>query len=557
MSKKRKTNPHKKGAEKPKRINYNNETAFRGNTNLKAVGEQIQWTPAMVKEYQKCINDPIYFIKKHVKIVHVDKGIVPFDLYDFQEEIVETVHKNRFVVGLLPRQQGKSSTIAAYFLHFLLFNENKTAAILANKASGAREILSRVQLAYELLPKFLQQGIVEWNKGSIVLENGSRIIASATSSSAIRGMSLSAILLDEYAFVPKNIADEFLRSVYPAISSGKETKIIAISTPYGLNHFYKLWKDSQENRNGYVPVTAHWSQLPGRDEKWKQETIGNIGEEAFSQEYEVEFQGSSNTLISISVLKSLTFSNPIKIQGSYKQYYKPIRGNHYVATVDTSHGLGMDYSAISVFDITTIPYRQVAVFKDNHIDPLFFPDIIFQICNDYNEADVLMELNEIGMQVACILRDDLMYENILSTIVSGVKGQHIGAGFSGKSQPGVKTTKKVKRIGCSNLKSMIEKDILIIEDFDTVAELSTFSRSKSSYEAEEGYHDDMIATLFLFAWLCLEPYFKDLTDQDVREKLNSIMRKQIEDDVLPFGFINGDTYEDEDNGVIVDPFFIK
>ena len=240
---------------------------YLGNPNLKPAGVGIEFTKEQVQEYLKCSQDPIYFIKKYVKIVSLDEGLVPFELYPYQEDIVNTVHNNRFSIAKLPRQSGKSTTMVSYILHYILFNQSMNVAILANKQATAREILSRLKLAYEYLPLWLQQGIVEWNKGSIELENGSRIIASSTSASAVRGGSFNMIFLDEFAHVPQNIAEEFFSSVYPTITSGQSTKVLMVSTPNGLNLFYHYWrgatkKPGEHGKNEYIPIEVHWSQVP-------------------------------------------------------------------------------------------------------------------------------------------------------------------------------------------------------------------------------------------------------------------------------------------------------
>ena len=217
---------------------------YLGNANLKAAGIELEFTKEQVSEYVKCAKNPDYFIREYVKVVSLDKGLVPFDLYSYQEDLVNTIHGNRFIIAKLPRQSGKSTTIVSYILHYVLFNQNMNVAILANKQATAREILSRLKMAYEYLPLWLQQGIIEWNKGSIELENGSKIIASSTSASAIRGGSFNLIFLDEFAHVPNNIAEEFFSSVYPTITSGQTTKVLMVSTPNGLNLFYYFWKNA-------------------------------------------------------------------------------------------------------------------------------------------------------------------------------------------------------------------------------------------------------------------------------------------------------------------------
>ena len=505
---------------------------YLGNPNLKRSNVPIQFTDENVKEYIKCSKDAIYFITKYVQIVNIDKGLIPFNLYDFQEEMVNLFDMNRFVICKLPRQSGKSTTVTAYMLWLILFNDNQNIAILANKGALARELLGKIQLAYEHLPTWLQQGIMVWNKGNIELENGSKIVAAATSSSAIRGGSYNLIFLDEFAFVGNNMADEFFSSVYPTISAGLTSKVFIVSTPNGMNHFYKLWSDAEEGNNKYASIEVHWSQVPNRDEEWKKETISNTSEAQFRQEFECEFLGSANTLIHPTKLKNLVFRKPIDYWNDVEIYHNPIEGHEYAISVDTSRGLGLDYSAFLVFDISEMPYRLVAKYRDQFVSPLLYPSVISAVGMRYNQAFVMVEINDIGQQVADILHTDLEYDNLLITSTRGRGGQRIGGGFAKQIQLGVRTTKTVKSIGCSNLKDLLENDKLIIEDFDLIAELSSFISRKNTYMAEEGSHDDLVMCAVLFGWLTRQDYFKDLTDVDIRTKIYDEKIKMLEDDAL-------------------------
>lgn len=467
-------------------------------------------------------------------------------MWPFQEEIVELTDEERFVICKMPRQVGKTTTVAAILLHYVLFNENYSIAILANKLSQAREILGRIQMAFEHLPKWLQQGVVEWNKGFIELANGSKILASATSSSAIRGTSQNLIYLDEFAFVPNNMQEEFFMSVYPTISSGNSSKVIITSTPNGLNMFYKLWKDSEENRNDYKRVDVHWSQVPGRDEAWKEQIIRNTSEEQFRQEYDCEFLGSSNTLISPSKLRMLTYSTPIKQSSDIKVYSEPAQSRLYTMIVDTSRGVGSDYSAFVVFDITEIPYKVVAVYRNNQISSLIYPSMVYQFAKHYNNAFCLVESNDIGKQVADILFHELEYENVFYTTSDQKSGQRITGGFSGVSNIGVKTSRTVKKIGCSNFKSMVENDKIFLEDHDLIQELFRFSAKGDSYEAEEG-NDDLVMCCVLFSWLMEQPYVKELTSTSLRQNLYADQESMLEDYLTPFGIIDDgqDVFEEK------------
>lgn len=534
---------------------------YLGNPNLKPVGVQQQFTPKQVQEYIKCSNDPIYFIQNYVKIVSVDKGLVGFDMYDYQQSLIKTLHDNRFVIGKLPRQTGKTTTVGSYLLHYLLFNQNVNVAILANKQATAIEILSRIKMAFEYLPKWLQQGVVEWNKGSIVLENGSRILAAATSSSAIRGGSFNIILLDEFAHIPIQIAEDFFSSVYPTITSGQSTKMFIISTPNGLNMFYYYWKGAINKQNGYVPVEVHWSQVPKypggplRDEKWKTEMISKTSEKQFQSEFECDFVGSSNTLISSQKLHTMIFDKPqIRTKEGLTIHEEPIREDDdkktqdhiYFITVDTARGQGKDYSAFVVVDVTQFPYKVVAQYKNNTVSPLLYPSIIRTVAKKYNNAYVMIEINDIGSQVADILHTDLEYEFVVKTSFMGRKGQTITEGFGAAKQNhlGIKTSVATKKVGCAVLKNLIEEDKLLITDFDIINELTTFVAKKNSYEADDGHNDDLVTCLTIFAWCTRQEFFRNLTDMDVRLAMYQKEIEKIEDDMLPFGYYIDGTGED-------------
>ena len=530
------------------------EQAYLGNPNLKKANVAQEWTKEEVEEYTKCMKDPIYFIQQYIKIVSLDEGLVPFTLYDFQKEMVGTFHNNRVTICKLPRQSGKSTTIIAYLLHYVLFNPTVNVAILANKAATARDLLGRLQLAYENLPKWLQQGVMSWNKGSLELENGSKILASSTSASAVRGGSYNIIFLDEFAYVPANVAEQFFSSVYPTISSGKTTKVMIVSTPHGMNMFYKLWVDAEEQRNSYIPIEVHWSEVPGRDAKWKEETIKNTSESQFNTEFECEFLGSIDTLITPAKLKTMTYRMPSQSNAGLDVYETPQKDHTYLMTADVSRGTSNDYSAFVVVDVSQMPYRIVAKYRDNEIKPLLFPSKIYDVARAYNQAFVLVEVNDIGEQVATTLQFDLEYDNLVMASMRGRAGQILGGGFSGgRAQLGVRTTKAVKRIGCSNLKQLVEDNKLVIEDLDIISELSTFIVKGQSFEADEGCTDDLVACLFMFAWTCDQQYFKELTDMDVRQTMMREQQDALEQDMAPFGFVvNG--LEEENIGEVVDEY---
>ena len=512
---------------------------YLGNPNLKKANQSISWTKDQILEFVRCKEDPVYFARRYIKIVSLDEGLVPFNMYEFQEKLIRNFHENRFNICKMPRQTGKSTTCVSYLLHYAVFNDNVNIAILANKASTARDLLGRLQLAYENLPSWMQQGIISWNKGSLELENGSKISANSTSSSAVRGGSYNVIFLDEFAFIPNHIADDFFASVYPTISSGQSTKVIIVSTPRGMNHFYRMWHDAEKSKNEYVPTDVHWSEVPGRDQVWKEQTIANTSEQQFKVEFECEFLGSVNTLINPSKLRNLVYEDPVQRNAGLDIYKKSEPEHNYLLTVDVARGLGNDYSAFVVFDITNFPYQVVAKYRNNEIKPMLFPNIIQQTAKNYNDAWVLVEVNDIGEQVASILHYDLEYENMLMAAMRGRAGQVVGHGFSGKkSQMGVRTTAQVKKLGCSNLKTLLEDDKIITTDYDIISELTTFAQKHNSFEAEEGCNDDLAMCLVIFSWLVAQDYFKEMTDNDVRKRIYEEQKNQIDQDIAPFGFLD-------------------
>ena len=517
----------------------NNENIYLGNPNLKKANTPVEFSADQISEFIKCKKNPVYFAKKYVQIVNLDEGLVPFQPYKFQEKLIKRFHKERFNICKMPRQTGKSTTVVAYLLHYAVFNDSVNIGILANKAATARELLGRLQTAYENLPKWMQQGIISWNKGSMELENGSKILAASTSASAVRGMSFNILFLDEFAFVPNHIADSFFASVYPTITSGKSTKVIIVSTPHGMNHFYRMWHDAEKGKNEYVPTDVHWSEVPGRNAKWKKQTIANTSEQQFKIEFECEFLGSIDTLISPSKLKALVYDNPLKKSAGLDVYH-PMQDKHdYLITVDVARGVGEDYSAFVVVDITEFPHKVVAKYRNNEIKPMIFPNVIYEVARNYNNAFILCEVNDVGDQVAAILNFDLEYTNLLMCSMRGRAGQIVGQGFSGKkTQLGVKMSKTVKKVGSLNLKAMIEEDKLYFNDYEIISELTTFISKSNSFEAEDGCNDDLAMCLVIYAWLVAQDYFKELTDQDVRKRLYDEQKNQIEQDMAPFGFVS-------------------
>ena len=522
------------------------DNIYLGNPNLKRANTQIEFTEEQIYEFLKCKEDPVYFARNYIKIVTLDHGLQPFRMYPFQEKLISNFHEHRFNICKMPRQTGKSTTCVSYLLHYAVFNDNVNIAILANKASTARDLLNRLQLAYENLPKWMQQGVISWNKGSLELENGSKISSNSTSSSAVRGGSYNIIFLDEFAFIPNHIADDFFASVYPTISSGQSTKVIIVSTPRGMNHFYRMWHDAERSKNEYVPTDVHWSEVPGRDQVWKEQTIANTSEQQFKVEFECEFLGSVNTLISPAKLRNFAYENPIRRNAGLDIYENPKEDHNYLITVDVARGLGNDYSAFVIFDITNFPYKIVGKYRNNEIKPMLFPNIIHEVAKGYNDCWLLIEVNDLGDQVASILHFDLEYDNVLMCSMRGRAGQIVGSGFSGKkSQLGIRMTAAVKKLGCSNLKTLMEDDKLLTVDYEIISELTTFAQRHNSFEAEEGCNDDLAMCLVIFSWLVAQDYFKEMTNNDVRKRIYEEQKNQIEQDMSPFGFIS-DGLEDID-----------
>jgi len=524
--------------------------SYKGNTNLKQIGYQVEYTAKQVNEILKCKDDPIYFIEKYCQIISLDKGLVPFKLYDCQKKKVDTIMNNRKVIIMEGRQQGKTVTSAACILHYTIFNTNKNVAILANKSTSAREVLNRYQIMYENLPIWMQQGIKTWNKGDVELENGSKVFTSATTLSGIRGKSVNWLYIDEAAIIPNTVAEEFFTSTYPTIMAGKTTKVLLTSTPLGYNHFWKFWNEAEKGVNDFVSMQIPYWEIPGRDEKWAEEQKNFLGEVKFNQEVLCTFLGSTNTLLSSDVLARMSSKTYVYQKDGLDVLEKPKEKNNYFITVDTSRGTGNDYSAFTVVNCTEYPFRIVAKYRNNKISPLLFPDFIVKVAKDYNNSFVLVEVNDIGQQVADIIHNDLEYENMIWVGSNNKYGQVLSS--SGKNATlGVRTTLPVKRIGCSTLKSLIEENKLLIFDTDIISEFSTFVESKNSFGADEGYNDDLVMCLVLFAWASNDIYFKSLMDSNNRTALYQQKINAIEDNLTPFGIVDNknSAYEVEDGDV--------
>tara|TARA_R110000737_G_scaffold175027_1_gene200262 strand:+ start:3382 stop:4965 length:1584 start_codon:yes stop_codon:yes gene_type:complete len=512
---------------------------YLGNPLVKRDGIQQAWTEESIKEYARCMQSPVYFAVNYLKVINLDEGLVPFELYGYQEKMFDHFNDNRFSIVLACRQSGKSISSVAYLLWYAVFHSEQTIAILANKGSTAREMLARITLMLENLPFFLQPGCKALNKGSVEFSNNSRIIASATSGSSIRGMSINVLFLDEFAFVENDA--EFYTSTYPVISSGKNTKVIITSTRNGIaNVFHKLYEGAVQKTNNFKPFRVDWWDVPGRDEAWKAETIANTSQLQFDQEFGNMVTTSGTTLVDADKLLALQSIEPIYTQNGISVYVKPKEDRNYLMFVDVAKGRGQDYSTFNIIDVTEQPFNQVCTYRDNMISPLLYPDVIYKYATTYNDAYVVIENNDAGAVVCNGLYYDLEYENV--HVESSIKAGGVG----------VTMNKKIKRIGCSNIKDLIEQGKLQINDAETIIELSAFSARGSSYEALPGMHDDLVMNLVMFGWYSSTPFFLEMTDIDLRNMLYSERMAEIESDMLPFGIIG---HENEDDGPTIDTEF--
>ncbi|MDC3384565.1 terminase family protein [bacterium] len=509
---------------------------YLGNNLVKRAGVETKYTDEELQEYIKCSNDPVHFIESYCSIISLDEGLVKFKLRGYQENLIRHYDDNRFNVVLASRQSGKSITSCAYLLWYLLFNPEVTVAVLANKGVIAREMISRIVTMLESVPFFLQPGVKILNKGNIEFGNDSKVVAAATSSSSIRGLSINLLYLDEFAFVEN--AEEFYTSTYPVVTSGKQSKVIITSTANGVgNMFYKIYESAIQKQSEYKHFLINWFDVPGRDEEWKKQTIANTSETQFEQEYGNSFLGTGTTLINSNTLLGMRSIDPDWSRDNINIYDRPVEGHEYVCTVDVSQGRGIDYSTFSIFDVSVQPFKQVATYRDNMISPMLLPDVINKYAHPYNDALVIIENNAEGSLVAKMLHYDVEYESVFVQ------------GMSKAEDIGVTMNRKIKRIGCSTLKELLEENRLTLIDRTTITELMTFVHKGTSYEADRGYHDDMVMNCVLFSWFITTPYFEHLTDKAVKTLLYSEQQKLIEDDLLPagvFGALEGreDTFVD-------------
>ncbi len=520
-----------------------NETSYHGNANLKGIGEAHDFTEEQIQEMQRCEQDPIYFIETYCKIVSLDHGLVPFKLYECQKRKVKTILGNRKVIVMEPRQNGKTVVAAGCILHYTLFQERKSVAVLSNKKDGAYEVIDRYKIMYENLPRWMQHGVKKWNEGTVIIENGSKVFAAATTTSGIRGKSINWLYIDEAAIIPNNLAEKFFASAFPTISSGVTTKILMTSTPMGYNHFWKFWNEAKTGKNDFVPMFIPYTEIPGRDAAWAEERKRELGPVKYAQEVSCEFLGSSNTLINAETLGSMSSVEPLHTNLHLDVYEEPIRGHTYVLVADTSRGVGGNYSAFSVIDVTEVPYKLAAKYRRNDIAPMLYPTAIHKTAKEYNNAYILCEINDVGGQIVDILYYEYEYENIISTVAE--KGRtFVSPGFSKQTTLGVRTTKTVKRQGCFAIKSILEEHKMEIFDAQTIKEFSTFIEKNGMFMADEGYDDDLVMGLVLFGWLTTNQYFTELTDINIRKKLYEEQMSQMEDELTPFGIIRNGLEEE-------------
>ena len=508
---------------------------YLGNNLIKRAGVETKYTKDEIEEYQKCSQDPTHFIEKYTQIISLDEGLVPFNLRGYQENLINHFNDNRFSVVLAARQSGKSITSCAYLLWYLLFTPEVTVAILANKGAIAREMVSRIVTMLETVPFFLQPGVKILNKGNIEFGNDSKLVAAATSSSSIRGMSINMLYLDEFAFVED--AETFYTATYPVITSGKDSKVIITSTANGVgNMFHKIYESAVHGNSEYKSFLINWFDVPGRDEEWKKMTIANTSEAQFEQEYGNSFLGTGNTLINADTLLGLRAIDPDWHKDNVNVYERPKYGHTYITTVDVSQGRGIDYSTFSIFDVTAKPFKQVCTFRDNMISPMLFPDLINKYCRPYNESLVIIENNAEGSMVATQLHYDIEYPNVFVQ------------GMTKSTDIGITMSRKIKRVGCSTLKELLEENRLTVVDRYTITELMTYVNKGSSFEADRGYHDDMVMNCVLFSWFVTTDFFTNLTDTAVKDLLYAEQQKLIEDDMLPAGVFG----EQRDDDTFVD-----
>lgn len=506
---------------------------YEGNPNIKANGVKEEFTPELLEEYKKCMNDPHYFASKYVKVISLDEGLIPFEPYPYQKKMFDNFKGNRFNIVLACRQSGKTVACVAYLLWYALFQPDKNIVILANKGATARSILSRVKLALENVPFFLQPGCRAYNMGNVTFSHNTNIMAASTSNSSVRGESVNLLYLDEFAFVDNDA--EFYTSTYPVVTAGKTTQVIITSTANGIgNTYHKLWTGALQKTNSYVPFRVDWWDVPGRDSDWMQETIDNTSLIQFQQEYGNTFFGTGKTLIDGETLMGLRAENPKEIlEGGSMNVYEEVQKDHkYVLIADVSKGLGQDYSTFSIIDIQKTPFKQVAVYRNNSISPFVFPAVIKKYAETYNKAFVVVESNDQGTIVCHQLYHELEYDEMFMKDV--IKEDSIGQDMN----------RKTKRFGCTGFKDLLENNRLEIVDEETIKEISTFEEKGQSYEASSGNNDDIVMNLVMLGYIMTTPQFKELSNINIRDYMHRDRIREIEEDLPPFGIIDDGLSED-------------
>lgn len=521
---------------------FNNSEFYLNNENLPKAGTKRSYEPWQEEEMAKCYLDPDYFAENYFQLIHPDRGLVKFSLYKYQKKALKKYLKSNKLIMATARQVGKTSLATVIILHYAIFNKNKRIAIIADKQDTAIEVLERIQLAFEHLPNWIKPGVKVWNKKQVLLENNTKIIASASKGSAIRGKSMNMIYIDEVAHIEN--WDKFSAAVLPVLSSGSNPRMILTSTPKGLNHFFYYCEAAKAGNSDFSYIEVPWWEVDGRDEEWKRNALDELNGdmELFEQEQCVSFIGSSGTLISGGALKMLKWKEPINKDPHLKIYENPIEGHQYIIPVDTSRGKGLDHSAFSIIDITSIPYKQVAAYQNNMITPTDYANIIEQMHFWYNKGLCFVELNDLGQQVADLLWGAEV--TLICTENKGRAGKQVN--FSSKSDKGIVTTRNTKAEGCAFIKLLIEQKKLEINDKETISEFTTFSKKNNSYEAEPGNNDDLVMSLVIFAWLNSVGFIDKLNDEDILKALQEKSEEELLSELLPLGIIvNGvDDYEE-------------
>lgn len=498
---------------------------FPRSKKLKNEGVVIELTLDQEIEYMKCSMDSVYFAKNYYKITSIDKGFMLFEPFEYQEELLEAFSEHRFVIDMQCRQSGKTTCVGAFLLWYMTFHEHKEIFVLANKEKQAIEILTRVRKALLDMPFFLSPGVVKYGSTEVEFDNGSKIVAYATSSDSIRGRAAALLYIDEVAFIENDM--DFWESTFPAVSQSETSKVIMTSTPKGQRGlFYKTWMEAEPDEdgmdNGFHRVLVSWERVPTyvKDPMWSQKQIKKLGEARFKQEFGCSFKGSVGSLVSSTTIENMVSKSPkIEMDEWTKIYHKYIQGNKYIAVADVGGGVGIDYSVCRVMDVTTYPYKTAALYRNNEISPMLFPHVIVSMCEAYGECYVLPEINnDMGGQAITVLYYDLEYEYVLKTGSDKQKGTGTKIGGKG-AKPGLRTNMRTRSVGCSNMKSMIENNLILVDDLETIYELGNFIAVGDRYEADSGCHDDCVMTLVIFAWLAKQAWFIDEFSRNVSNDL--------------------------------------